>query len=198
MRSGRTSTATRRSAAITRSYSSQSSCVPPAAVNTSRSSRGTPSASNPTSASSGPASWTGPSTATHSHPARNTTVARGRARRLACLRVPPRATRPTTGSPSTGWSRTPAFATDAGGELYLLSGGGDRSDWVRNLRTDSAVTVRVRNTAYEATARVVDEGEESERGRRLVFEKYQPRYAGSLESWRRESLLVALDVQRAD
>jgi deazaflavin-dependent oxidoreductase (nitroreductase family) len=88
------------------------------------------------------------------------------------------------------------FALD-GGSLYLLSGGGDRSDWVRNLRTDPAVTVRVRNTAYEATARVVDEGEESERGRRLVFEKYQPRYEGSLESWRRESLLVALDVHRA-
>jgi deazaflavin-dependent oxidoreductase (nitroreductase family) len=82
--------------------------------------------------------------------------------------------------------------------LYLLSGGGERSDWVRNLRADRSVTVRLRDTTYAATARVVEAGEESDRGRRLVFDKYQPRYSGSLERWRRESLLVALDVRRAD
>jgi deazaflavin-dependent oxidoreductase (nitroreductase family) len=85
------------------------------------------------------------------------------------------------------------FAQD-GSTLYLLSGGRDRSDWVRNLRVDPAVTVRLRDTSHEARARVVDDVTESERGRRLVFEKYQPRYSGSLERWRRESLLVALDV----
>jgi deazaflavin-dependent oxidoreductase (nitroreductase family) len=85
------------------------------------------------------------------------------------------------------------FALD-GRTLYLLSGGGDRADWVRNLRADPAVTLRMRDTTYEAIGRVVDDGEESERGRRLVFEKYQPRYSGSLDRWRRESLLVAIDV----
>ena len=89
------------------------------------------------------------------------------------------------------------FALD-GRTLYLLAGGGDRSDWVRNLRAEPAVTVRLRDTAYAATARVVEAGEESERGRGLVFEKYQPRYTGSLERWRRESLLVAIDVRAAD
>jgi deazaflavin-dependent oxidoreductase (nitroreductase family) len=88
------------------------------------------------------------------------------------------------------------FALDEG-MLYLLSGGGDRSDWVRNLRADPAVTVRLRDTTYEATARVVDDTAESQRGRDLVFEKYQPRYRGSLESWRRESLLIAIDVAAA-
>jgi deazaflavin-dependent oxidoreductase (nitroreductase family) len=86
------------------------------------------------------------------------------------------------------------FALD-GPTLYLLSGGRDRSDWVRNLRVDPAVTVRLRDTIYDGTARVVENGEESERGRGLVFEKYQPRYRGSLDRWRRESLLVAIDVQ---
>jgi deazaflavin-dependent oxidoreductase (nitroreductase family) len=85
------------------------------------------------------------------------------------------------------------FALD-GSTLYLLSGGGERSDWVRNLRADPAVAVQLRGTTYEADARVVDEGEESERGRTLVFDKYQPRYGGSLERWRRESLLVAVDL----
>jgi deazaflavin-dependent oxidoreductase (nitroreductase family) len=89
------------------------------------------------------------------------------------------------------------FARD-GATLYLLSGGGDRSDWVRNLRVDASVTVRLRDNMYPATARVVGTGDESERGRGLVFDKYQPRYDGSLERWRRESLLVALDVRGAD
>ncbi|HMG25292.1 MAG TPA: nitroreductase family deazaflavin-dependent oxidoreductase [Acidimicrobiia bacterium] len=89
------------------------------------------------------------------------------------------------------------FALDSR-TLYLLSGGNERSDWVRNLRAEPSVTVRVRDTTYDATARVVGAGGESERGRDLVFEKYQPRYSGSLERWRRESLLVALDVRRAD
>src|SRR5215210_6895110 len=88
------------------------------------------------------------------------------------------------------------FALD-GETIYLLSGGGERSDWVRNLRADPAVAVRLRHTTYDATARVVDEGAESERGRTLVFDKYQPRYDGSLERWRRESLLVAADVAAA-
>ena len=89
------------------------------------------------------------------------------------------------------------FALD-GRTLYLMSGGGDRSDWVRNLRVEPAVTVRLRDTTNAATARVVEAGDESERGRELIFEKYQPRYSGSLERWRRESLLVAIDVPRAD
>jgi deazaflavin-dependent oxidoreductase (nitroreductase family) len=89
------------------------------------------------------------------------------------------------------------FALD-GGRLYLLSGGRDRSDWVRNLGADPSVTVRLRDRSYAATARVVEAGQESERGRGLVFDKYQPRYSGNLERWRRESLLVALDVRRAD
>lgn len=78
--------------------------------------------------------------------------------------------------------------------LYLLSGGRGHADWVRNLQADPVVTVRVRNTMYDARARVVDSGPESERARRLVFAKYQPRYDGSLVRWRRESLPVALDV----
>src|SRR3954466_16349318 len=89
------------------------------------------------------------------------------------------------------------FALD-GRTLYLLAGGGDRSDWVRNLRAEPAVTLRLRDTRPWATARVVEAGEESERGRGLVFEKYQPRYSGNLQRWRRESLLVAVDVHRAD
>ncbi len=79
--------------------------------------------------------------------------------------------------------------------LYLLSGGGTGSDWVRNLQADPAVSVRIRDHVYEGTARVVDAGtEEDERARRLVYEKFQPRYSGSLDDWRARSLPVAVDL----
>jgi deazaflavin-dependent oxidoreductase (nitroreductase family) len=86
------------------------------------------------------------------------------------------------------------YAAD-GDTLYLLSGGGDRSDWVRNLRADPVVTVRVGDTTHRATARVIDDPVEDRRARTLVFEKYQPRYAGDLEHWREASLPVAVDLE---
>ena len=85
-----------------------------------------------------------------------------------------------------------------GSTLYLLSGGGDRSDWVRNLSGRPAVTVRIgRRDAAELAgrARVVKLGtEEDELARRLVVGKYQPTYGGDLTSWRREALPVAVDL----
>jgi deazaflavin-dependent oxidoreductase (nitroreductase family) len=82
--------------------------------------------------------------------------------------------------------------------LYLLSGGRDRSDWVRNLLADPEVTVRIgRRDApiLAARARVVDPGsDEDALARRLVTGKYQPGYGGDLSSWRRSSLPVAVDL----
>jgi deazaflavin-dependent oxidoreductase (nitroreductase family) len=83
--------------------------------------------------------------------------------------------------------------------LYLLSGGGDRSDWVRNLLARPEVTVRIGRRdapALAARARVVDPGsDEDDRARRLVTGKYQPGYGGDLSSWRRSSLPVAVDLE---
>jgi hypothetical protein len=62
MRSGSTRTAVRRSAAITRSYSSRSGWLPPAAWKMSRSSSGNRSAGRPGSGSAGPAHRGGPGT----------------------------------------------------------------------------------------------------------------------------------------
>ena len=90
------------------------------------------------------------------------------------------------------------FALD-GRTLYLLSGGDDRSDWVRNLQASPEVTVRVgRRDAPARTgrARVVAPGsEEDERARRLVTDKYQPGYGGDLSGWRRSSLPVAVELE---
>ena len=86
------------------------------------------------------------------------------------------------------------FALD-GATVYLLSGGGDGADWVRNLRATPAVRVRLGRETRDATGRVIEPGtEEDARARRLVFEKYQPRYDGNLTGWRERSLPVALDL----
>jgi deazaflavin-dependent oxidoreductase (nitroreductase family) len=86
-----------------------------------------------------------------------------------------------------------------GRTLYLLSGGRDRSDWVRNLSVWPEVTVRIgRRDAPQlpGRARVVEPGSaEDELARRLVVAKYQPTYGGDLSGWRRSVLPVAVDLE---
>jgi deazaflavin-dependent oxidoreductase (nitroreductase family) len=86
-----------------------------------------------------------------------------------------------------------------GETLYLLSGGGDRADWVRNLRRHPAVVVRIGRRQAEALpgrARVLDPGSpEDELARDLLVEKYQRGYGGDLSGWRRSSLPVAVDLE---
>jgi deazaflavin-dependent oxidoreductase (nitroreductase family) len=90
-----------------------------------------------------------------------------------------------------------ASSTD-GRTLYLLSGGRDNSDWVRNLVADPACTVRVgsRDAApRHARARIVlDAGSEESIARTLVHDKFQPRYEGDLSGWRVRALPIALDL----
>jgi len=79
--------------------------------------------------------------------------------------------------------------------LFLMAGGGDGSDWVRNLRAEPDVTVRVGDATYAARARVIDaESDEDERARTLVHDKFAPRYSGDLTEWRGRALPVAVDV----
>lgn len=87
------------------------------------------------------------------------------------------------------------FGAD-GGTLYLLSGGGDRSHWVRNILADPRVRVRVGEQTFAARARVVEPGtEEDTRARDLLVAKYQPGYSSDLSDWRRRALPVALDLE---
>ncbi len=77
--------------------------------------------------------------------------------------------------------------------LYMLAGGGDRADWVRNLRTESAVTVRISGEELKGMARVVEDAGEDGLARKLLVEKYE-RSSGSLSGWRRRALPVAVDL----
>jgi deazaflavin-dependent oxidoreductase (nitroreductase family) len=78
--------------------------------------------------------------------------------------------------------------------LYLLSGGGDRSDWVRNLRADPAVSVRVGETTVRGTARLVDDPGEAAVARPLVHGKYASG-PDDMANWRDNGLLVAIDLE---
>ena len=77
--------------------------------------------------------------------------------------------------------------------LYMLSGGGDRSDWVKNLRRTPEVRVRIAEEIFDGRARVVGDGGEDELSRRLLVQKYE-RDPGSLSDWRRTALPVAVDL----
>jgi deazaflavin-dependent oxidoreductase (nitroreductase family) len=78
--------------------------------------------------------------------------------------------------------------------LYMLSGGGERSNWVRNLQREPHVSVRVADLSSEGLARVVADPAEDALARRLLFEKYRGRYSGDLERWRAEALPIAVDL----
>jgi deazaflavin-dependent oxidoreductase (nitroreductase family) len=82
-----------------------------------------------------------------------------------------------------------------GATIYLLSGGGDRSDWVRNLASDPEVTVRVGGDLRPGRARVVTDPDEDRLARSLLLAKYQPGYGGDLTSWSISSLPVAVDTR---
>ena len=84
------------------------------------------------------------------------------------------------------------FALD-GRTLYLLAGGGDTSDWVRNIRADGAVGLRLGDEDFIARGRVVEDPDEARTARDLVFEKYAPRN-DDLEEWRERALPVAIDL----
>jgi deazaflavin-dependent oxidoreductase (nitroreductase family) len=81
-----------------------------------------------------------------------------------------------------------------GSVLYLLSGGRDGSDWVRNLGDHPTVGLRLGDRDMICTGRIVEDAEEDALARRLLLEKYGPRYSGDLEEWGRTALPVAIDL----
>jgi deazaflavin-dependent oxidoreductase (nitroreductase family) len=86
------------------------------------------------------------------------------------------------------------FAVDRD-RVYLMAGGRDTSDWVRNLRADPAVRVRLGDREWDATARVVEpDTDEDARVRPRLREKYADT-DDDLVSWARTALPVALELR---
>lgn len=78
--------------------------------------------------------------------------------------------------------------------VYLLSGGGDRSDWVRNLLASPDVILELADRKRTTRARVIEPGgDEDPLARRLLYEKYTARGNTSLSEWAATSLPIAID-----
>lgn len=88
----------------------------------------------------------------------------------------------------------------AGRTVYLLSGGRERADWVRNVGRNPAVRIRAGGTTYSGSARVVGPDEPVDgRIREVVATKYGERSAaGELSGWARTSLPVVIELEGRD
>ena len=82
-----------------------------------------------------------------------------------------------------------------GNSVYLLSGGGEDSDWVKNLRADPNVTVRIAKHIFTGIARIVSDENEETMTRHMLARKYQGWKEGeSLSDWGRTALVVGINL----
>ena len=78
------------------------------------------------------------------------------------------------------------------GRLYLLAGGRERADWVRNLQANPRVTVELGDETHIGAARVLQAGTaEDQRARALLVGKY--REGDNLDAWGRTALPVVIE-----
>jgi deazaflavin-dependent oxidoreductase (nitroreductase family) len=80
--------------------------------------------------------------------------------------------------------------------IYMLSGGAERSDWVRNLIRAPAVRIHVGGRHYRGIGRIVTDPHEDRLARDAVHDKYAVRYSGDLTGWRESALPIAVDFDQ--
>ncbi|HQZ89778.1 MAG TPA: nitroreductase family deazaflavin-dependent oxidoreductase [Thermomicrobiales bacterium] len=79
------------------------------------------------------------------------------------------------------------------GRVYILSGGRDRSDWVRNLQANARVTIELGDETHAGVARILEAGAPDDLlARELLVSKY--REGDNLDDWGRTSLALTIDV----
>ncbi len=81
----------------------------------------------------------------------------------------------------------------SGHTLYMLSGGGERADWVKNIQRNPQVRVRIGDSSFEGHGRIVDDPYEDALARELLVSKYE-RGSDDLTRWRERALPVAVDL----
>jgi deazaflavin-dependent oxidoreductase (nitroreductase family) len=90
------------------------------------------------------------------------------------------------------------FAANAG-LVYLLSELGERSDWIRNLRKEPEVRLRIGSEAFRGQARIATPGEEDLLARRLIAAKYEDWHEGeSLPDWTQTATPVVIKMREGD
>jgi len=78
--------------------------------------------------------------------------------------------------------------------IYMLSGGLDKADWVKNLLRLPDVTVRIRERVFAGKGRVVQDAQEDVLARRLIAEKYESSEEQNLSEWYNSALPIAVDL----
>lgn len=98
----------------------------------------------------------------------------------------------TTGRRSGRPHRIEIWFLEYDGAVYLFSGGGDRSDWVRNLRRHPDVSLELPGRpARSYSARVLDKPDDDLR-RRMDARYYGTGPQDALTDWARRSTVVRL------
>ena len=86
------------------------------------------------------------------------------------------------------------FATD-GERIFMLAGGRDRAHWVRNLRAEPRVRLRIGGRTLDGLARVIDGESNDPVARRMQEAKYQRWREGSpLSAWAAGSLPIEITL----
>lgn len=79
--------------------------------------------------------------------------------------------------------------------IYLLSGGGHKPDWVKNIKAHPAVDVRIGRARLTGTARLVSDASEEQRARELLAAKYYGWSEGKqMNDWATTALPVAIEL----
>jgi len=83
-----------------------------------------------------------------------------------------------------------------GDTIYLLSGGGEKSDWVKNMRVQPRVEVRIAKRNFTGQARFEMDAEEEMQAREMLAGKYQGwRKGRRLSEWARSALVVGIELK---
>ena len=80
-----------------------------------------------------------------------------------------------------------------GASVYILMGGGEKADTVRNLRANRDARVRIGGRTWQGTGRVVTDDAEAAFVRHALPAKYAAHEDG-LEAWAATALPVAIDI----
>ena len=85
------------------------------------------------------------------------------------------------------------------GKIYILSGGRDRSDWVKNIAKTPSVRVRIDDQTFSGVGRIVAAGEPDDRIAReaLMAKYYGWREGQPLNNWATTALPVAIRLDGA-
>lgn len=79
------------------------------------------------------------------------------------------------------------------GRIYLMSGGRDASDWVKNLQANPRVQLEIADEVFQGIATILPEpSEQDQLARTLLVQKYQK--TDELKAWGENSLAIVIDL----